>query len=168
MDLPPEFEKRVGSKVCKLQKSLYGLKQSLHTWIERFTRFMKKIGFCQGQTDHTLFLKYSPRGKVTVLIVYEDDIIISGDNTVEMNHFKKCLAAEFEIKDLEALRYFLGMEVARSKQKIVDSQQKHILDLLKETGMSGCKPLDNLIDPNVTWKGRKWGSNGYYKVPKIS
>ena len=52
---------------------------------------------------------------------------------VKMNHLKKCLAAEFEIKDFRALSYFLGMEVARLKKGLVVSQQKYILDLLKKT-----------------------------------
>ena len=64
---------------------------------------MNKIGFYQRQTDHTLFLKYSLGGKVTILIVYVDDIILSRDNMVGMNHLKKCLTTEFEIKGLGAL-----------------------------------------------------------------
>ena len=121
-DLPPGFNKRVGSKVCKLQKSLYGLKQSPQAWFKIFTCFMKKIGFCQGQTNHILFLKYSLGGKVIVLIVNVDGIILTEDDMVGMNHLKKCLATKFEINDLGVLRYFLGMEVARSKKGIVVSQ----------------------------------------------
>ena len=66
-----------------------------------------------------------------------------------MNRLKKNLAAEFEIKDLGALRYFLGMEVARSIRGIVISQRKYILDLLEETRMSGCRPSETPMDPNV-------------------
>ncbi|KAH9673231.1 reverse transcriptase Ty1/copia-type domain-containing protein [Citrus sinensis] len=66
-----------------------------------------------------------------------------------MNRLKQCLAKEFEIKDLGQLRYFLGIEIARSKEGIVVSQRKYTLDLLKETGMSGCKPAETLIEANV-------------------
>lgn len=66
-----------------------------------------------------------------------------------MCRLKKSLASEFEIKDLGALRYFLGMEVVWSKKGIVVSQRKYIMDLLKETCMSGCKPADTPMDPNV-------------------
>ena len=65
-----------------------------------------------------------------------------------MELLKKKLSLEFEIKDLRALQYFLGMEIARSKQGLVISQRKCIIDLLKETGMSGCKPVDTPIDAN--------------------
>lgn len=149
MDSPPGFEEKFGSKVCKLKKSLYGLKQSPRAWFEKFTQSVRKQGYLQGQTDHTLFFKFSPDGKIAILIVYVDDIILTGDDVVEMNRLKKNLAAEFEIKDLGTLRYFLGMEVARSKRGVVVSQRKYILDLLEETGMSGCRPSDTPMDPNV-------------------
>ena len=61
---------------------------------------------------------------------------------------KELLATEFEIKDLGPLKYFLGMEVAQSNKGIVISQRKYILDLLNETGMFGCKPVDTPMDPN--------------------
>ena len=61
---------------------------------------------------------------------------------------KTSFSSTFEIKDLAPLRYFLGMEVARSKKGIVVSQRKYVLDLLKEIGMSGCRPANTLIDPN--------------------
>lgn len=149
MDTPPGFEEKFGSKVCRLKKSLYGLKQSPRAWFERFTRSVKKQGYFQGQSDHTLFMKFSHEGKISILIVYVDDTILTGDDMVEMDRLKKSLASEFEIKDLGSLRYFLGMEVARSRKGIVVSQWKYILDLLKETRMSGCRPSETSMDPNV-------------------
>jgi phage anti-repressor protein len=65
--------------VCKLQRELYGLKQSPQAWFGWFSQAMKKYGFCQSNSDHTLFLKHQ-RGKVTALIVYVDDMIIIGDD----------------------------------------------------------------------------------------
>ncbi|CAJ2635918.1 unnamed protein product [Trifolium pratense] len=149
MDIPPGFEDKFGSNVCKLNKSLYELKQSPRAWFEKFTYSMKKQGYIQGQADHTLFTKFSQDGKIVVLIVYVDDIVLTGDDIVEMARVKEKLALDFEIKDLGSMRYFLGMEVARSKDGIVVSQQKYILDLLKETGMSGCRPADTPMDPNA-------------------
>ncbi|RVW32477.1 Retrovirus-related Pol polyprotein from transposon RE1 [Vitis vinifera] len=75
-----------------------------------------------------------------------DDIILSGNDMEELQNLKKYLSEEFEVKDLGNLKYFLGMEVARSRKGIVVSQRKYILDLLKETGMLGCKPIDTPMD----------------------
>ena len=76
-----------------------------------------------------------------------DDIIGAGNDADEIEKLKRMLAKEFKIKDLGKLRYFLGIEVARSKKGIFLSQRKYVLDLLKETGMLGCKPGDSPIDP---------------------
>ncbi|CAJ2666701.1 unnamed protein product [Trifolium pratense] len=105
MDIPPGFEDKFGSNVCKLNKSLYGLKQSSRAWFEKFTYSMKKQGYIQGQTDHTLFTKFSQDGKIDVLIVYVDDIVLTGDDIVEMARVKEKLALDFEIKDLGSMRY---------------------------------------------------------------
>lgn len=90
----------------------------------------------QGQPDHTLFTRFSNCGKIAVLIGYADDIILTEEGVVEMERLKKSLAKEFDIKDLGALKYFLGMEVVRSKKGIVVSQRNYIPDFLEETGMS--------------------------------
>jgi hypothetical protein len=73
-------------------------------------------------------------GKLAILIVYVDVIVIIGDNEKEIEHLKRKLAQEFEVKDLGQLRYFLGIEVSRSSKDIYLSQRKYVLDLLKEIG----------------------------------
>ena len=78
-----------------------------------------------------MFVKHLEKGKITILIVYVDDIIITGDDLIEMEQLKKSLSSSFEIKDLGTLRYFLGMEVARSRKGLVVSQRNYVLDLLK-------------------------------------
>ncbi|RVW54645.1 Retrovirus-related Pol polyprotein from transposon RE1 [Vitis vinifera] len=88
-------------------------------------------------------------GKLAVLIVYVDDIILTGDYEEEICTIKSFLAAEFEIKDLGNLKYFLGMEIARSRKGISVSQRKYVLDLLKEIEMLGCKPADTSMDPTT-------------------
>ncbi|KAL6325731.1 hypothetical protein AAG906_024549 [Vitis piasezkii] len=115
---------------------------------KKFICILRGQGYSQAQTNHAMFIKLLGDGKITILIVYVDDIILTEDDENEMNRLKTCLTAEFEIKDLGSLRYFLGIEVARSKKGIVVSQRKYILDLLKETRMSGYKPVDTPIDPN--------------------
>lgn len=80
--------------------------------------------------------------------MYVDDIILIGDHIEEMETLKALLAPEFEIKDLGMLRYFLGMEVARSSKRIVVSQSKYVLDLLEEMGMLGHKNTKTPMEPN--------------------
>lgn len=104
---------------------------------------MTGLGYKQSQGDHTLFIKHSVLGVTTILLVYVDDIIVTGDDKKEQQMLSQCLAKEFEIKTLGKLKYFLGIEVAHSKKGIFISQQKCITDLLKEVG--------NL----VTWKSKK-------------
>ena len=82
---------------------------------------------------------------MTILIVYVDDIILTGDDTREVERLKKVLVIEFEVKDLGQMQYFLGMEVARSRKGISISQRKYVLNLLTETDMLGCKPSDTPI-----------------------
>ena len=81
MELPPGFEELNDSRnVCKLKKSLYGLKQSPRAWFERFTKSLKLCRFYQSQRDHTLFYKQSSPMKLIVLIVYVDGIIVTSDD----------------------------------------------------------------------------------------
>ena len=108
---------------------------------------MLKLEYKQSHADHTMFIKRSG-DKITILIVYVDDIVVTGNDVEEVSHLKACLAKEFEMKDLGPLRYFLGIEVARSNKGIFISQRKYILDLLEETGMLGCKPADSPIEAN--------------------
>ena len=97
---------------------MYGLKQSPRTWFKQFSTTLNQAGYNQGQVDRTLFIKHVVDGRKTILIVYVDDIIITGDNIQEIEELKGQLQQVFEMKDLGQLRYFLGMEVAKNKECI--------------------------------------------------
>lgn len=97
-------------------------------------------------------------GRLIALIVYVDDIVFKGHNEEEISCLKKLLAKEFEIKDLAYLKYFLGMEVARSSKAISVSQKKYVVDLLKETRMTESKLADTLMDLNTKLGFRLRGS----------
>ena len=103
-------------------------------------------GYYQSQVDNAMFYKHSKEGKIVILIVYVDDIILTGDDIIELERLKKVLSNNFEIKDLGALKYFFGMEFARSKKDVFVSQRKYVLDLLSETGMIGCKIAETSIE----------------------
>ena len=148
MKIPPGISNtETAGKVCRLRRSLYGLKQSPRAWFDRFRRAVLEIGYQQSNADHTIFFQHNS-GKVSILIVYVDDIILTGDNLSEINRLKIHLAQSFEVKDLGPLRYFLGIEVARSSHGIFLSQRKYVLDLLTETGMVGCRPAATPIEQN--------------------
>ena len=108
---------------------------------------MKEFGYKKSNSDHTLFIKHK-EGKVTSLIVYVDDMVLTGDDPCEMKALQEYLATKFEMKDLGQLKYFLGIEVARSKHGVLLSQRKYVLDLLTETGMLGCKPVETPMEMN--------------------
>ncbi|CAA6671840.1 unnamed protein product [Spirodela intermedia] len=109
---------------------------------------MKKLNYNPSNADHTLFFKHSSLGGVIVLLVYVDDIIITGNDEGEIKNLSNCLAQEFDVKTLGRLKYFLGIKVAHSSKGIFISQRKYITDLLTETGKSVCKPAKKPIDPN--------------------
>ncbi|XP_073103833.1 uncharacterized protein [Elaeis guineensis] len=92
MDVPPGFStaQTVG-KVCQLRRSLYGLKQSPRAWFDRFRQAIILMGYKQSNADHTLFFRHN-KGKIAVLIVYVDDIVVTGDDSEEIAHLKAQLA----------------------------------------------------------------------------
>lgn len=149
MEPPPGFNNGVAGQVCRLRKALYGLKQSLRAWFDRFSKAMKSMGHWQSRGDHTLFIKHSKKGSLIALLVYVDDIIVTGDDIEEQQQLKKDLAREFDLKDLGKFRYFLGIEVAYSKDDIFLSQRKYPMELLEETRMLGGRTTDTPLEPNL-------------------
>jgi len=93
---------------------------------------MKRYGYKQSNSYHTLFLKRKG-DLITCLIIYVDDMIITGSDIEEITQLKNNLFREFEMKDLGGLKYFLGIEVLCSNKGIFISQRKYIMDLLAET-----------------------------------
>lgn len=85
--------------VCKLKRALYGLKQAPRAWCERISRFLMSLGYMQSKADHSLYVKHTRQG-VVVIVIYVDDLIITGDDHAEIAAIKKRLAIEFDMKDL--------------------------------------------------------------------
>lgn len=97
--------------VCKLKKGLYELKQSSRAWFGRFTKSMKNFCYKQSNLDHTLFLNHR-RDKITSLIIYVDDMVVTSDDSKEISNLQLYLASKFEMKQLGEFKYFLGNGVA--------------------------------------------------------
>ena len=129
-------------KVCRLWKSLYGLKQSPRAWFGKFSQAVEKFGLQKSKSDHSVFYRNSNSG-IILLLVYVDDIVITGSDFTGISSLKSFLHGQFHTKDLGMLKYFLGVEVMRSKHEIFLSQRKYVLDLLSETGKLGAKPCSS-------------------------
>ncbi|GKB97156.1 ribonuclease H-like domain-containing protein [Tanacetum coccineum] len=132
------------NRVCKLKKSLYGLKQVPRQWNAKLTSTLTENGFSQGKSDYSLFTKTN-KGVFLALLVYVDDIIITGNNVAKIKKFKVFLKSKFTIKDLRKLKYFLRIEVVDTEKGICLNQRKYVLNLLSEYGMLACKPVDTLL-----------------------
>ena len=129
-------------RVCCLRKSLYGLKQSPHAWFGKFSQVIKKFDMQKSKFDHPVFYRNFEVG-IILLVVYVDDIVITGIDMTGISLLKSFLHSQFHSKDLGMLKYFLGVEVMRSKHGIFLSQRKYVLDLLSETGKLGPKPCSS-------------------------
>lgn len=136
---PPGMLKKGDNRVCKLNKSLYGLRQASRQWFAKLSTALVKYGFVQSKADHSLFTMKSGNS-FTVVLVYVDDLILAGNDLTQCAGVKTYLQKCFRIKDLGKLKYFLGLEVARSPAGISLCQRKYIVDILEESGMTGCKP----------------------------
>ena len=96
--------------VCRLRRSLYGLKQAPRAWFERFSSVVIAAGFLPSAHDSALFVYTSPQCR-TLLLLYVDDMIITGDDPEHIAFVKACLREQFLMSDLGPLRYFLGIEI---------------------------------------------------------
>lgn len=100
MNKKGQVKQQEKNKKRRLKRSLYGLKQSPRVWFERFGTTVKGLSHNQSQVDHTMFHKHTMNGKVAILIVYVDDINLTGNDDGEIENLKKKLVAVFEIKNL--------------------------------------------------------------------
>lgn len=135
--VPPDFQGSI--PICKLIKSLYGLKQAPREWFAKFSQALLTFGFIQSKCDNSLFYIHTS-SSFTALLVYVDDIILTGSSSSEITTVKAFLQSQFKVKDLGHLNYFLGIEIARSKDGIYIHQRKYALNLLNTTGLLAAKP----------------------------
>lgn len=146
MRRPPGLETESQNLVCKLKKSLYGLKQASRQWYSKLSDSLKSRGYQNSRNDYSLFFKKMD-GKMIFLAVYVDDILITGDDEEEMKCLKQFLDQQFKIKDLGLLHYFLGIEALYKQEDIILTQRKFTLDLLKEFN---CTSLTSVSSPLIS------------------
>ena len=156
-------------RVCRLRKSLYGLKQSPCVWFDKFSQVVEEFGMHKSKSDHSVFYRNSS-SSIILLIVYVDDFVINGSDSKGISTLKSFLQNQFHTKDLGMLRYFLGIEVMRSKHEIFLSQRKYVLDLLFETGKLWVKPCNSPMVPGVhlTREGKTLEDLKRYRSGKLN
>ena len=124
--------------VCKLRKSLYGLKQSPRQWYLRFDKFMKGQDYTISHYDHCVYHKKLKDGSFVYLIIYVDDMFIASSNISAIEKLKKQMTRECEMKDLGEAKKILGMEITRDRQKglVCLSQKQYLKKLLQKFGVT--------------------------------
>ncbi|GKE09869.1 retrotransposon protein, putative, ty1-copia subclass [Tanacetum coccineum] len=153
------------NKVCKLQRSIYGLKQASRSWNKRFDEEIKKIGFTQNPDEPCVYLKASG-SNVAFLVLYVDDILLMGNSVTMLKEVKSWLCKCFFMKDLGEAAYILGIKIIRdrSKRLIALSQSAYLKKILKKFRMKNSKKDDTksqmryvfiLNGGAVDWKSAK-------------
>ncbi|KAH9754624.1 retrovirus-related pol polyprotein from transposon RE1 [Citrus sinensis] len=137
--------------VCKLHKALYGLKQTPRAWFDRLKLVLTtQWGFTNSISDTSLFFK-STQGHLLLVLVYVDDIIITGSNPQLVQQTITNFQSVFALKDLGALNYFLGVQVLYNKSGIHLSQSKYITDLLAKVHMQDSTPCSTSMLSEVAF-----------------
>ena len=140
MEQPPSYvDSQLPHHVYQLKKALYGLKQAPRAWFERFTSHLLTIGFTPSLADPSLFL-YHHGETVLFLLLYVDDIIVTGNNVAALQSLIVTLGKEFDLKDLGPLKFFLGLQIEYKAIGFFVHQRKYAIDLLSKFNMSNCKP----------------------------
>ncbi|KAL8161261.1 hypothetical protein V2J09_012750 [Rumex salicifolius] len=151
MKQPPGFINReFPDHVCRLRKAIYGLKQAPRAWYTELRTFLIHQGFVNSISDTSLFILN--RGSATLyILIYVDDIIVTGNTPASVDKVIATLASKFSLKDMGNLHYFLGVEVTRSTDGIFLNQRKYVHDLLTRAGMSEAKAANTPLLSLIPW-----------------
>jgi hypothetical protein len=118
--------------VCKLKRSLYGLKQSPRMWYQKFDTYILSLGFVRRKFDHCIYSK-EEGGHFIYVALYVDDMLLIGNNMDTIKEVKKKLSSKFDMKDLGATNFIMGMDIKRDRvaRNIWLNQMKYIETILK-------------------------------------
>jgi Reverse transcriptase (RNA-dependent DNA polymerase) len=141
MAQPPGFiDPQQPTHVCHLHKAIYGLRQSPRAWYQKLNDTLVQLGFVPSSADPSLF-QYRKGANLVFLLVYVDDIILTGNNSSLLQQFTEFLDRQFTIKDFGALHFFLGIEVHTDTSGLTLTQSRYIYSLLERANLSGAKPI---------------------------
>lgn len=168
MEQPEGFEEESKTNehlVCKLNKSLYGLKQSGRNWNKLLHDHLVENDFEQNAADNCVYEKQS-EGESVILIIWVDDLIIAASNNDLISEVKEMLKKKFRMKDLGELKNFLGIDFTQCKGEIKMSQRRHIEKVLQRFGMSECKQRSTPCEQKLSFdeEGEIVDATGYREL----
>ena len=133
--------------VCHLQKSLYGLRQAPRNWNNTITQWLQTEGFVQSMVDPGIYV-FNRDDRLYILALYVDDSILVGPAGPFIDEFKANFGSRFNIQDLGAVSWLLGMSVERDRQHktLLLSQEQYVKDALTQFGMMDCKPASTPLE----------------------
>ncbi|XP_068649615.1 uncharacterized mitochondrial protein AtMg00810-like [Aristolochia californica] len=144
---PPPGLPHPAGYVGRLRRALYGLKHAPRAWFAKFSSSLICLGFVASNYDSAMFIRKTVVGHIVVLL-YVDDMIVTGDDEAGIADLKQQLHSLFEMKDLGYLRYFLGIEVAYSPEGYILSQSKYISEVISREGLTDDRIMDSPIELN--------------------
>ncbi|KAH9307360.1 hypothetical protein KI387_035271, partial [Taxus chinensis] len=147
--------------VCKLKKSLYGLKQTPRQWYMRFDSFMHEHGYMRCESDHCVYFKKLENGSYIILLLYVDDMFIAGSSMQDIVELKEKLAHTFAMKDLGAAKKILGMQIHRDRKnmKLYLSLEHYINKVLERPDIAQAVGVVSRFMANLGkehWKAVQW------------
>lgn len=121
----------------------------MRQWFQKLNDALVEFGFSNNIYDYSM-ITYAKDGDFLVLLVYVDDVIFTGMPTTHIDKVRTYIHEHFKIKDLGTLKYFFGIEVARSDSGIFINQRKYAIDLITEASLLGCKPSSLPMTQNIS------------------
>ena len=150
LDQPKDFEKldsNCNKLVCKLKKSIYGLKQAAKNWYQELSNFLIQQGFERSKHHYCLFLKKKEDDKLYVL-TWIDDLVIAGNSQTKIDKLKSSPESKFKMDDID-LDWFLGMQILKTEKEITLDQEKYTQNILEQFNMQNCKPSKTPAEINL-------------------
>lgn len=149
--------------VCKLNKSLYGFKQSVRCWFERYDNILKEHSFKNSEVDHCLYFLNNGHVNIYVLL-YVDDLVIVTHNMNTMINFKSYLMKQFDMVDFSEIIIFLGIKVERTEDKIILDQISYLKFVLNKFSVNDCKSVETPLPIKLNYTALNFNKYIYYKI----
>jgi hypothetical protein len=131
--------------VCRLNKSLYGLKQVPRVWYHCFASYLVFSGFVKAKSHTSLFI-YRRGTNIAYLLLYVNDIVLTASNLKLLQRTTTAHQQQFTMKDLDPLHHFLGVTLEQRFDDLFLHQRQYAQEILERAGMSDCMPCSTPVD----------------------